>query len=113
MIDSNDTCDLIFFGRLFNKEGNLLAYSGCDSVDAAAIASSIWLTYEKYGKAATTESSLDCFFLQCEEGNVIVKRVSCVLLCLLSKTSVPLGTLRAKINALADCLDEPIRKLTQ
>lgn len=91
----------------------MLAYSGYDSVDSAAIASSIWITYERYGEAVTTPNSLESIILQCDDGNVIVKRVACALLCLLAKNSVPLGTLKAKVNALADCLEEPIQKLTQ
>ncbi|XP_053200484.1 ragulator complex protein LAMTOR2-like [Panonychus citri] len=100
---------------LLNREGSLLAYSGYGDTDArmtAAIASSIWISYEKYGKLAASEDDLNCLLLQCEDGNVIVKRVANVLLCMHAKSFVPLGTLKAKVTALSDHLDEPIRMIT-
>lgn len=55
---------------------------------------------------------LNSFLSIKQDGNVIVKRVANVLLCMHAKSFVPLGTLKAKVTALSDHLDEPIRMIT-
>ncbi|RWS16371.1 ragulator complex protein LAMTOR2-like isoform X1 [Dinothrombium tinctorium] len=114
---------------LLNREGTLLAYSGYGDKDArmtAAIASSIWLSYEKYGSVAFNEDNLKSYIVECEaccvsngifklllsqEGNVIVIKVSNVLLCMHANKSVPLGTLKAKITTLANYLEGPLTQV--
>uniref|UniRef100_A0A914W575 Anion exchange protein n=2 Tax=Plectus sambesii TaxID=2011161 RepID=A0A914W575_9BILA len=54
---------------LLNKEGVLLAYSGYGESNAcvsAAIASSVWSTYEKHGIDCFHDDKLDSIILQCE-----------------------------------------------
>ena len=54
---------------ILNKEGTLLAFAGYDDKNArmtAAIASSIWVSYEKYGRVAFNEDPLKSYTMQCE-----------------------------------------------
>ncbi|RWS00309.1 ragulator complex protein LAMTOR2-like isoform X1 [Leptotrombidium deliense] len=100
---------------LLNREGTLLAYSGYGDKDArmtAAIASSIWLSYEKYGSVAFNDDALRSFIVECEDGNVIVSKVANVLLCMQAKKDVPLGNLRAKISTLTSFLEGPLTQVS-
>jgi len=99
---------------LLNREGTLLAFSGYGDKDArmtAAIASSIWMSYEKYGRMAFNEDRLKGFTIQCENGNLMVNQVANVLLCMQAKKSVPLGTLKAKVVTLSDYLEGPLNQV--
>jgi len=54
---------------LLNKEGTLLAFAGFDDKNArmtAAIASSIWVSYETYGKVAFNDDLMTSLTMQCE-----------------------------------------------
>jgi predicted regulator of Ras-like GTPase activity (Roadblock/LC7/MglB family) len=100
--------------RLFNREGTLLAYSGYGDRDArmgAAIASNIWLTYETQGKIAFNEDSMQCFMMEGKSGDLIVRRVSNLLLCMLTNKQVTLGSLKNKLDTVAQFLEEPLNTL--
>ena len=100
---------------LMNLEGTLLAYAGYDDKNArivSAIASSVFKTFDKQGRAAFNEEPLEMTTIVCEEGNIIVKKVSNVLLCIQADSKVPLGTLRIKINTLAGYLEEPLNQVS-
>lgn len=104
-------CCCCFHIRLFNREGTLLAYSGYGDRDArmgAAIASNIWLTYENQGKIAFNEDSMQCFVIEGKSGDLIVRRVSNLLLCMLAAKGVSLGSLKNKLDTLAEFLEEPL-----
>ena len=109
----NDLFGILY--RLLNKEGTLLAYSGYADKDArktAAIASSIWSSYEKYGSVAFNEDRLKTITVNCEDGIVIVKQVANVLLCMHAAKAVPLGTLKAKVNTLCNYLEGPLNQVS-
>lgn len=55
--------------RLLNRDGVLLAYSGYGEMNVcvtAAIASSVWSSYEKLGYDSFHDDKLDCIFIECE-----------------------------------------------
>ncbi|XP_054167982.1 ragulator complex protein LAMTOR2 homolog [Oppia nitens] len=100
---------------LLNREGTLLAYSGFGDRDArmiAAITSSIWLSYEKYGKTGLNEDTLQSIMFECQDGNVVAGSVANLLLCLVAKKNVPLGMLQMKIKSLTDHLETPLRQMS-
>lgn len=71
---------IVYISSLFNDEGALLAYAGQEDKEAritAAIASSIWTSYEKQGRNAFAgpEDRLQMTILQCENGNVAITKV--------------------------------------
>lgn len=58
---------------LLNNEGSLLAYSGAEGEDkdakvTAAIASNIWSAYERSGRSALQDESLNFLIIDCEVG---------------------------------------------
>lgn len=77
----------------------------------AAIASSIWAAYEKNGKMAFHSDELKMIFMDCEEGKVVITRVANLILCLYAQQSVGLGMLKAKVEALAEYLEQPLKQV--
>jgi predicted regulator of Ras-like GTPase activity (Roadblock/LC7/MglB family) len=101
---------------LLSKEGVLLAYSGFGESNAcisAAIASSVWSTFEKQGADVfqDQEDRLKLILSECERGRIAITKVASLLLCMITKESVPMGLLRAKMQAVADYLESPLSRL--
>jgi predicted regulator of Ras-like GTPase activity (Roadblock/LC7/MglB family) len=100
---------------LLNREGTLLAFTGYGDKDArmtAAIASSIWSSYEKNGSVAFNEDRLKSLTVECEEGHLVINQVANVLICMYAKNEVPLGALKAKVTALTEYLDGPLKQVS-
>lgn len=78
----------------------------------AAIASSIWTAYEKYGSMAFNEDRLKALTVECEDGHLIIQQVASVLLCMHANKDVQLGCLKAKVTTLVDYLDGPLNQVS-
>ena len=99
---------------LLNREGTLLAFSGLDDKSArmtSAIASNVWNLYDRIGRNFLDDNPLLKFTIKCEEGYVSVCPVSSLLLCIQAKADVQLGSLTAKMDALAKALKDPLDKV--
>jgi len=98
---------------LFKQDGTLLAHASAPSCNGeprvmSAIASNIWAIYDKSGRASLSEDSLEMLLLDCEEGRLVLVPVNRVLLAVLGGQGVGAGMLRAKGEALARILEEPL-----
>lgn len=96
---------------LLNHEGSLLAHAGGTSNEAitiAALASTIWKNYQRYGNSALHEDKLKTAVIQSQEANLIVRNLSTVLLCICASSEVPLGMLKCKANSIVEFLTEPL-----
>lgn len=96
---------------LLNYEGSLLAHAGGtnnEAITIAALASTIWKNYQRYGNSALHEDRLKSAVIHSQEANLIVRNLSTVLLCICANHDVPLGMLKCKANSIAEFLEEPL-----
>lgn len=96
---------------LLSHEGSLLAHSGGtnnEAITIAALASTMWKNYQRYGNSALQEDRLKSATIQTQEANLIVMNVSTILLCICANHQVPLGMLKCKAKSLKDFLEEPL-----
>lgn len=99
---------------LINHEGSLLAHSGGspnEAITIAALASTIWKNFQRFGDSALHEDSLRSAIIQGQEANLVVMNVSSVLLCLSASHDVPLGMLKCKARTIVDFLTEPLNMI--
>ncbi|ORY97629.1 hypothetical protein BCR43DRAFT_490085 [Syncephalastrum racemosum] len=96
---------------LMTNEGSLLAFAaehGRSAKTIAAIAANIWSTYKQQSEQ---NNNLRNIIVECEEGVVYVTNIGAMLLCLAGDTSVELGLLKAKADAIARHLEEPLSRI--
>lgn len=96
---------------ILNHEGSLLAHAGgsnSEAITIAALASTIWKNYQRYGNSALHEDKLKSALIQSQEANLMVRNLSNVLLCICANNDVPLGMLKCKANSIAEFLEEPL-----
>lgn len=107
---------------LLNAEGSLIAYAADNDTGAridiiAAISSSVWSTYDKNCSNIglpydTAEEGLRTLYVDCEEVKIAILTVSNMLLCLVAHVTADLGILKAKGDALARHLKEPLKQIS-
>lgn len=96
---------------LLNHEGSLLAHAGGshnEAITIAALASTLWKNYQRYGNSALHEDKLKSAVIQSQDANLIVRNLSTVLLCICANQDVPLGMLKRKADSIAEFLQEPL-----
>ncbi|KAL6073135.1 Ragulator complex protein lamtor2 [Balamuthia mandrillaris] len=95
---------------LMNEEGSLLAMSGQsgDEVTVSAIVSNIWAQYQR---ARGEDSDLEYILMDCEQGRVVVTKVSTLLLCIYSDSTAQFGMLKQKAQTLREYLREPLQQV--
>ncbi|KAJ9065323.1 Ragulator complex protein lamtor2 [Entomophthora muscae] len=99
---------------LFSPDGSLLAYAGTENQPVtvcAAIASSIWTFYEGHTSSILEQDNLQTISMDCEEGKIVIKPVSNLLLCLVGNETTQFGMLRTKIAALSRHIEKPLKRL--
>jgi len=94
---------------LLKSDGSLLAAACAPQEDnsakiVAAIVANIWSTFEKGGE-------LEYQIIDCEEGRLVVTKVSKLLLCIYGDTTVQVGMLKAKAQTLRNYLEEPLKQV--
>eukprot|EP00658_Telonema_sp_P-2_P040957 TRINITY_DN2928_c0_g1_i3.p1 TRINITY_DN2928_c0_g1~~TRINITY_DN2928_c0_g1_i3.p1 ORF type:complete len:146 (+),score=26.09 TRINITY_DN2928_c0_g1_i3:185-622(+) len=106
--------DGVQMSMLMQGDGSLIALAAEDRDMAnkvAAIVSSIWSSYEK-----VAVEPLECVLVDNEECRFAVQGVDSTgeaLLCLVAQHSMPIGLLKATINALAEHLHDPVSVLAE
>lgn len=99
---------------MLNHEGSLLAHAGgsnSDAITIAALASTIWKNYQRYGNSALQEDRLKSATIQSQDASLIVMNVSTVLLCICANHDVPLGMLKCKARSIVEFLEEPLNTI--
>jgi len=94
---------------LFKSDGSLLATACAPQEDSiakivAAIVANIWSSFEKGGE-------LEYQLIECEEGKLIITRVSKLLLCIYGDRTVEFGMLKAKAHTLRSYLEGPLAQI--
>eukprot|EP01100_Stratorugosa_tubuloviscum_P009066 TRINITY_DN379_c0_g2_i1.p1 TRINITY_DN379_c0_g2~~TRINITY_DN379_c0_g2_i1.p1 ORF type:complete len:121 (-),score=44.00 TRINITY_DN379_c0_g2_i1:114-476(-) len=95
---------------LISLKGELIASSSIqiDSIQSRAVAalvSNLWTTYQHQ-----TENLTQLLF-DCDEGNVVVLKITNVLICVLGNKSAEFGMLRCKAQAICDHIKGPFEQL--
>ncbi|XP_023337521.1 ragulator complex protein LAMTOR2 [Eurytemora carolleeae] len=111
------TMDGVESSFLFKVDGTLIAHyclnsSPTDPRVGSAIASNIWSIYHKNGRGSLDEDKLQMVLMENQGGRIVIKHVNNLVICLCSNTSVELGMLTKKCDALVEYLQEPLSKVT-
>eukprot|EP00117_Sycon_ciliatum_P014598 scpid85871/ scgid14794/ Ragulator complex protein LAMTOR2; Endosomal adaptor protein p14; Late endosomal/lysosomal Mp1-interacting protein; Late endosomal/lysosomal adaptor and MAPK and MTOR activator 2; Mitogen-activated protein-binding protein-interacting protein; Roadblock domain-containing protein 3 &gt; Ragulator complex protein LAMTOR2; Late endosomal/lysosomal adaptor and MAPK and MTOR activator 2 len=99
---------------VLNEDGSLLSHCGTSEASTritGAIASNIYTAYQRSGQAMLKGADANTILIVNDDGAIVIRRVASKLICLFADKSVPIGMLRAKADALHDCLQEPLTAL--
>ncbi|KAL5963058.1 Ragulator complex protein LAMTOR2 [Taenia solium] len=98
---------------LFSIEGVLLTQSCIDtgSVKTAAIVSNVWNMYQRQLQLNDSES-LQEVIVELTNKRLVFTKVASVIICIYGSKEISLALLRAKMNLLAENLQEPLSLLT-
>eukprot|EP00004_Rigifila_ramosa_P007844 TRINITY_DN1902_c0_g1_i1.p1 TRINITY_DN1902_c0_g1~~TRINITY_DN1902_c0_g1_i1.p1 ORF type:complete len:140 (-),score=42.25 TRINITY_DN1902_c0_g1_i1:51-422(-) len=98
---------------VLNAEGSLLATAGEKKNDKiiGAIVANVMSLYQDAGEAILSNDGVNMILVDCEHGRLAISRVSRLLLCIFSDTTVHFGALKAKSDALRAHLEPQLNKV--
>jgi len=95
---------------ILKPDGSLLAFSGNPIAKTiAAIIANIWSEYTERSQGSVLEYQI----IDCEEGRVVVTRVSKLLVCVCGDLKSEFGMLKSKATVLRNYLEAPLSQIVK